>query len=83
MNSRWIVVNQQTTDTIVVSSSYSMQGSFNHLANCQNEAVTEAYFFLNKSEMTHANHMSPKATKKKGTMLAANTSMDTLSIQFT
>ena len=60
-----------------------MVGEINHLANPQNEAVTEAYFFLNKSAMTHANHMHPKATKKKGTILAANTSMDTLSIQFT
>ena len=60
-----------------------MVGHFNHLANPPNEAVTEAYFFLNKSEMVHASHMSPKATKKKGTMPAHNTSMDTLSIQFT
>lgn len=29
--------------------SYSMVGQINHLANCQNEAVTKAYFFLMKS----------------------------------
>ena len=31
------------------ASSYSLVGQINHLANCQNEAVTEAYFFLKKS----------------------------------
>jgi hypothetical protein len=46
MNSRWIVVNQQTTNSIVVSSSYSMVGEINHLANFQNEGVTEALLLL-------------------------------------
>jgi len=60
-----------------------MVGSINHLANLLNEGVTKAYFFLNKSAMVHASHMSPTITKKKGTMPAANISTDRLSIQFT
>lgn len=60
-----------------------MVGSFNCLANPLHEAVTAAYFFLNKSAMVHASHMHPMVTKKKGTMAAYNTSMDTSSIQFT
>jgi hypothetical protein len=53
-----------------------MVGSFNHLANLQNEGVTEAYFFLMKSYVANPIHNSPKTTKKRGTMLAANTSTD-------
>ena len=48
MNNGWIVVNQQTTNSIVVSSSYSMVGEINHLANCLNEGVTEVLLFLKK-----------------------------------
>ena len=83
MNSRWIVVNQQTTESIVVSNGYNMVGEINHLANPLYEQVTKAYFFLNKSAMVHASHMMPTITKKKGTMAAANVSTAILSIQFT
>jgi hypothetical protein len=83
LNNGWIVGYEQTTNAIVISSSYSMVGEINHLANPQNEQVTKAYFFLNKSAMVHASHMMPTITKKKGTMAAANASIATLSIQFT
>jgi hypothetical protein len=45
MKGGWIVVIEPSTNTIVVSTSYSMQGSINHLANLQNEAVTEVISF--------------------------------------
>ena len=38
----WIVVNQQTTESIVVLSSYSTVGEINHLANPPNQVVTKA-----------------------------------------
>jgi hypothetical protein len=83
MNNGWIVGYEQTTNAIVVSNGYNMVGQINHLANPLYEQVTKAYFFLNKSAMVHASHMSPTTTKNKGTMAAANVSMATLSIQFT
>ena len=59
-----------------------MVGEINHLANCNYEAVTEVYFFLKRSTIQKPSHMSPTVTKNKGTMLAAKTSMVTLSISF-
>jgi len=57
-----------------------MQGSFNCLANPQNEAVTKDYFFLKRSTILKPSHRAPKHTKKKGTMPAANVSTAILSI---
>jgi hypothetical protein len=57
-----------------------MVGEINHLANPQNEQVTKAYFFLKRSIILKLSHKAPKHTKKKGTMPAANTSADILSI---
>ena len=59
MNSRWIVVNQQTTNSIVVSSSYSMVGEINHLANPQNEVVTEVLSSVYKIMYTKRNKDGP------------------------
>jgi hypothetical protein len=78
----WIVVFEPSIESIVVSSSYSLVGEINHLANPLYEQVTEAYFFLKRSTILKTNQMMPKHTKKKGTMLAAKTSMVTLSITF-
>ena len=83
MNNGWIVGYEQTTNAIVVSSSYSMVGEINHLANPLYEQVTKAYFFLKRSIIQKLSHKAPKHTKKKGTMAAANASAATLSIQFT
>jgi len=68
-------------------SSYNVVGQINHLANCNYEAVTEVYFFfkryfLKRSTILKPSHNAPKHMKKKGTMLAANTSMVMLSITF-
>ncbi len=40
MNNGWIVGYEQTTNAIVVSSSYSMVEEINHLANLLYEQVT-------------------------------------------
>ena len=66
MNSRWIVVNQQTTNSIVVSSSYSMVGEINHLANLQNEGVTEALLLLKNIYNLKDEPNDAKANKEEG-----------------
>jgi hypothetical protein len=66
MNSRWIVVNQQTTNSIVVSSSYSMVGEINHLANPQNEGVIKALLLLKKIYNLKAKPQDAKAYKEEG-----------------
>jgi hypothetical protein len=65
MNSRWIVVNQQTTNAIVVSSSYSMVGSINHLANPNYEGVTKVLLFLKKIYNLKAKPQDAKAYKEE------------------
>ena len=82
MKRGWIVDVEPSRESIVMSTSYSMVVHFNHLANCNYEAVTEVYFFLKRSTIQKPSHGMPKHTKKKGTMLAANASMVTLSISF-
>ena len=57
-----------------------MVGEINHLANPQNEVVTEAYFFLKKSYMANITHTMPIPAKNKPTKLAHNVSRDILSI---
>ena len=59
-----------------------MVGEINYLANCNYEAVTEVYFFLKRSTIQKPSHKAPKHTKKKGTIPAANASMEILSITF-
>jgi hypothetical protein len=44
--------------------------------------LQKLYFFLKRSTILKPSHKAPKHTKKKGTMLAANASMDILSITF-
>jgi len=66
MNSRWIVVNQQTTNAIVVSSSYSMVGEINYLANSNYEGVIKALFFLKKIYNLKAKPQGTKAYKEEG-----------------
>ena len=66
MNNSWIVVNQQTTESIVVSSSYSMVGQINHLANPQNEGVREVLLFLKKIYYLKAKPHDAKAYKEEG-----------------
>ena len=66
MKGRWIVVNQQTTNSIVVSSSYSMVGSINYLANPNYEGVIKALFFLKKIYNLKAKPQQPKAYKEEG-----------------
>jgi len=66
MKGRWIVVNQQTTNSIVVSSSYSMVGEINHLANCNYEAVTKALLLLKKIYNPKAKPNDAKAYKEEG-----------------
>jgi len=66
MKGGWIVVNQQTTNTIVVSSSYSMVGEINHLANLQNEGVTEALLLLKNIYNLKYKPNDAKANKEEG-----------------
>jgi hypothetical protein len=65
MNNSWIVVNQQTTNTIVVSSSYSIVGEINHLANPNYEGVIKALFFLKKIYNLKAKPQGTKAYKEE------------------
>ena len=66
MNNGWIVVNQQTTNSIVVSSSYSMVGEINKLANCNYEAVTKVLLFLKKIHNLKAKPQDAKAYEEEG-----------------
>ena len=65
MNSRWIVGYEQTTESIVISSSYSIVGEINKLANPQNEGVTKALLFLKKIYNLKAQPQQPKAYKEE------------------
>jgi hypothetical protein len=65
MKGRWIVVNQQTTNSIVVSSSYSMVGEINYLANPNYEGVTKALLFLKKIYNLKAKPHGTKAYKEE------------------
>ena len=61
LNNGWIVVIEPSTNAIVVSSSYSMVGRINHLANCQNEGVTEVLSSVYKIMYTERNEDEPYA----------------------
>ena len=63
LNNGWIVVIEPSTNSIVVSSSYSMVGEINHLANCQNEAVTETLFSVYKIVNAERNEHEPYAAR--------------------
>jgi hypothetical protein len=66
MNNGWIVGYEQTTNAIVVSSSYSMVGEINHLANPFYEAVTEVLLFLKKIHNLKAKPQCTKANEEEG-----------------
>ncbi len=66
MKGRWVVVNQQTTNAIVVSSSYSMVGEINHLANPNYEGVIKALLFLKEIYNLKAKPQGTKAYKEEG-----------------
>ncbi len=65
MNNSWIVDVEPSTNSIIVSSSYSMQGSINHLANSQNEAVTKVLLLLEKIHNPKAKPQDAKAYKEE------------------
>ena len=65
MKGRWIVVNQQTTNSIVVSSSYSMVGEINYLANPNYEGVIKALLLLKKIYNLKAKPQDAKAYKEE------------------
>jgi len=48
MKGRWIVGSEQTTNSIVVSRSYSTVGEINYLANPNYKGVIKALLFLKK-----------------------------------
>jgi hypothetical protein len=66
MNNGWIVGYEQTTNAIVVSSSYSMVGEINHLANCNYEGVIKVLLFLEKIHNPKAKPQGTKAYKEEG-----------------
>jgi len=65
MKGRWIVGYEQTTNSIVVSSSYSMVGEINHLANCNYEAVIKMLLFLKEIYNPKAKPYDAKAYKEE------------------
>jgi hypothetical protein len=65
MNMCWIVAYEQTTESIVVSSSYSMVGEINYLANCNYEGVIKALLFLKKIYNPKAKPHDAKAYKEE------------------
>jgi hypothetical protein len=66
MNNSWVVVNQQTTNSIIVSSSYSMVGQINYLANCNYEGVIKALLLLKNIYNLKAKPNDAKANKEEG-----------------
>lgn len=78
----WIVGYEQTTESIERQAVRSAERASTVYANSRMKDLQKCYFFLKISTIQKMNQMQPKHMKKKGMMLAANASMDTLSITF-